>query len=580
MTEHEDNEHNGFDWLTDADLLRQNFTRRRFLEIAGAAGAAAVLGPLAAGCGARGTSSVAKSSGGGIQIAGPVPGPQPVSGGRDGGRIVVGYSAVADSFDPVLGVNLVGWDFICQLGFFSSLLAYAGQTGGPMANIAEMPTVSPDGKTLTFMLRPGVKFHNGREMTADDVKWSWERCLLPATASWGSSYLAPVVGAKAVGSGKTKTLDGFEVVDAKTFKVHLESPNFTFLDACCLPVTAPVPREEVQRLGSKFGKTPVGWGPYRVVSYDEAGQRAHLVKFEEYFYKGLPYADEVEMRWGINAQSLMLQLKGGDIDVMGDGVPVSLLGSAQKDPSFSPLMKDVPVLGDYVIRLNCTSPPLSNPKVRQALNWAVNRDDLVKILYGAMTTNSKPFPAGIAEYTSTFSGYGYDPAKAKQLLQEAGYAAGFGLTVLLDPTEPGANMCQVVQEQLAAVGVKVKLQSMASTAIYSLAGSGKFSAYYDFWYMVQPTPADWVDTLYVTGASSDYTRFSNPEVDRLATQADASFDVTKRNEIYARIEQIIGENPPCVFLGDIRYVTAVGKRVQNFQYRGSQENYYDRMWLP
>jgi ABC-type transport system substrate-binding protein len=578
MTEHDGNERNGFSWPSDAEILRQSFTRRRFLEMAGLVGAAATLGPLAAACGSSGTPT-SSTTGGGIQIAGTVPGPQPVSGGRDGGKIVVGYSDIADSFDPVLGVNLVGWDFISELGFFGSLLAYAGQGGGPMANLTEMPTVSADSKTLTFKLRPGVKFHNGREITADDVKWSWERLLLPATASWGSSYLAPVVGAKAITNGKTKKLDGFEVLDAKSFNVHLEAANFTFLDACSLCVTAPVPPEEVQRLGNKFGKTPVGWGPYKVESFDEAGQRAHLVKFDDYLYKGLPYADEVEMRWGIDAQSLMLQLKNGDIDVIGDGVPTSLLGSARKDPSLSPLLVDIPVLANYIIRLNCTTPPLSDPKVRQALNWAVNQADLIKIMHGAAVANTKPFPAGIAGYTSTFPGYGYDPTKAKQLLQEAGHANGFDLTLLLDPTSPGANMCQVVQQQLAAVGVKVNLESMKATAIYSLAQSGKFSAFYDFWYMIQPTPADWVDTLFITGGSSNYARFSNSEVDQLAKQADASFNETKRNEMYARIEQIIGENPPGIFLGDIGYVAGVGKRIQNFHFRGDMQNYYDRMWL-
>lgn len=578
MTEHDDKKRDSSGWPTEAALLRQSYTRRRFLEIAGLAGAAVTLGPLAAACGSSGTSSSNKS-GGGIQIPGIVPGPQPVSGGRDGGKIVVGYVDAVDSFDPAQAVALAGWDFVTGLGFFGSLLAYAGQGGGPIANLTEMPAVSADGKTLTFKLKPGIKFHNGREMTADDVKWSWERLLLPATASWGSSYLAPVVGASAIMSGKTKMLEGFEVVDPTSFNVHLTSANFTILNACTLPVTAPVPREEVQRLGDKFNKTPVGWGPFKVESFDEAGQRAHLVKFTDYFYKGLPYADEVEMRWGIDAQSMILQLKSGDIDIIGDGVPTTLLGAASKDPSLSPLLVDVPVLANYIIRLNCDSAPLTDPKVRQALNWAVNKDDLLKIMHGSMIANSKPFPAGIEGYTSTFPGYGYDLNKAKQLLQEAGHANGFDLTLILDPTNPGADMCQIVQQQLAAVGVNLKLQSMKGTAVYSLAEAGKYSAFYDYWYMIQPTPADWVDTLYVTGASSNYTRFSNAKVDQLAKQADATFDPAKRNPMYAQIEQIIGDNPPGIFLGDIGYVTGVTKRVTNYHYRGETGTYFDRIWM-
>jgi peptide/nickel transport system substrate-binding protein len=190
----------------------------------------------------------------------------------------------------------------------------------------------------------------------------------------------------------------------------------------------------------------------------------------------------------------------------------------------------------------------------------------------------------MGDFTPTFQPYGYDPAKAKQLLAEAGYPHGFSATLTISSSDPFPAIAQIVQSQLAAVGVKLSLNQVSSNALSSLeAAAAKGGSHLqldaDDWYEVQPTPADEVNALYTTGASSNYNSYSNSEVDRLAAQARETFDETTRNKLYAQIQQIIGEDAPFVFLESAQWLAGVGKRLHNYQYRGETYTYYDRLWV-
>jgi ABC-type transport system substrate-binding protein len=556
------------------------FDRRKFLRLSAVAGGLAMAGPVAAACTSSSKTPPSSTPTTGVVIAGTVPGPAPVSGGRTGGRVVAGYTTPPDSNDPAQSYNLFSYDIVTELVFFGGLLAYGSQFGGPIPNLAsKMPEISSDKTTFTFTLRPGVKFHNGREITAEDVKYAWERVLLPATAAWGSSYFADIVGAKDMLDGRTKSLDGVDVVNSKTLKVQLETPNFTFLNAVSQPFSSPVPREEVERLGDKWGKTPVGFGPFKIESQDESSQVAHLVRFDDYFWKGLPYLDEVEMHWGSTDATLLLQLKSGAIGLIADGIPGTLIGQAQSDPSLSDMVKGIPVHQNLKFMFNVTEPPLDDVQVRQALNLSINRENISKVLHGTGVPDGAPFPLNLG-FTPTFSPYGYEPDKAKQLLTEAG-ATDLQLTITSDTSDPWPTIAQIVQQNFADIGVKSDIQQLKSNVYLQLAQQGKLDMWPDGWYMVQPTPADIVDNQYVTNAGSNYSGFSDPQVDQLASQADTSFTVADQNQLYAQIEKLIGVAAPALFLVNGTYYGGVNPtRIANWHYRGEYGNYFDRMWVP
>jgi ABC-type transport system substrate-binding protein len=206
------------------------------------------------------------------------------------------------------------------------------------------------------------------------------------------------------------------------------------------------------------------------------------------------------------------------------------------------------------------------------------------VTYGTYAPWGAPFPRQIAGFQPTFTPYRYDPAKARQLLAEAGYPHGFSAVLTIGTTDPYPAIAQIVQSQLAAVGVHLSLDQVSGNALLSLEaaaqkGGGHLQLDGDDWYEVQPTPADEVNALYTTGASSNYNSYSNPQVDALAAQARKTFDETTRNKLYAQIQQIIGEDAPFVFLASALWLAGVGKQIHNYQYRGETYSYYDRMWM-
>jgi ABC-type transport system substrate-binding protein len=559
--------------------------RRGFLRLAGTAGTIGAAGPILAACSTSSPGNVvAKRTG--ARIREYVPGPQPVSGGNYGGTVKVAWSDPPDSFDPALGSNLTAWDCLTELVYFGSLMAYDKQFGGPVPNLAAAPpTVSPDGTTLTFKIRPDVKFHNGRTIVAGDFKYAWERMLNPKMQSWGASYLSSIVGANAMMAGKATHLDGVQVQGDSTLIVHLTAPDFTILNALTQPITAPVPSEEVDKLGKGFAQTPVGYGPFKIVSYDSAGQTARFEKNPHYFYAGLPYLNAVEYQWGVDPQIQLLQLEHGQADIIGPGLPPTEAGQVLATPTLKPLAQSRPSPGNIWLTMYPTTvPQFRSRAVRQALNWAIDKNALGRITYGTSEPWGAPFPKDLADFTATFQPYGYDPQRARDLLAQAGYKKGFSITLTVASDSPDPAIAQVVQQQFAAVGVHVTINQVDSNALYSLeaaqqSGGKKLQMSMDTWYMVQPTPADEVDAIYTTNASSNYCKYSNSEVDALAKQATAEFHVAARNKLYASIQQIIGQDAPFVFLASTQWVAGVAQRIHNYQYRGETYSYYDRMWV-
>jgi ABC-type transport system substrate-binding protein len=562
--------------------------RRAFLRLTGAAGSLGAIGatgPLLAACSSTPGGRIS-SGHTGTKIKEYVPGPQPVSGGKYGGTVKVAWSDPPDSFDPALGANLTAWDCLTELVCFGSLMAYDKQFGGPVPNLAAAPPViSKDGKTLTFTIRQDVKFHHGRKIVAADFKYAWERMLDPKLQSWGASYLSSVVGASAVMGGKTKKLEGVETKGDSTLIVHLTAPDFTILNALTQPITAPVPSEEVARLGKKFGQTPVGFGPFKIVSYDSAAQTARFEKNPDYFYPGLPYLGAVEYRWGVDPQIQLLQLQHGDTDIIGPGLPPTEAGRVLATPTLKPLAQSRPSPGNIWLTMYPeTAPQFRSREVRQAMNWAIDKTSLGKITYGTSEPWGAPFPKDLADFPRTFQPYGYDPQRARDLLAQAGYKKGFSVTLSVASDVPFPAIAQVVQQQYAAVGVHVTINQVDSNALYSLeaaqqAGRKKLEMSTDTWYMVQPTPADEVNAIYTTKASSNYCAYSNSQVDALAKQAATEFDEVSRNKLYAEIQQLIGADAPFVFLATTQWVAGVSQRVRNYQYRGETYSYYDRMWV-
>ena len=321
--------------------------------------------------------------------------------------------------DPATSYSGTGWDAISDL-LNSPLYSYSDQNQPVPNAAADMPQISADGLVYTIPLRPGVTFHNGRETVADDYVYAWQRVLDPKNQSWASSYITSIKGAQEVIDGKAKAISGVRAVDDRTLEVTLTAPDVTFLYSLTQPFMAAVPKEEVARLGKKFDHQAVGNGPFRVASYDAAGQRAIFARHDRYHWSPLPYLDEVEFRWGVDQNAQLLMLQKGEADVLGYGLTTRSLQRISASPSLKPFLFTQPLFACRWIALHQKRvPAFASQAVRQALNYATDREQIQRVTAGEAEAWGAPFPRAMLQQR-TFTPYGYDPERARSLLASSG----------------------------------------------------------------------------------------------------------------------------------------------------------------
>lgn len=508
------------------------------------------------------------------------PGPGSFQGGKHGGEVTTVWTSSPETFDPALGWNPQAWEAITQL-IFTPLLQFEGQNGLPAPSAAaEMPTFSDDDLRVTIKLRDDVRFHNGRPVIADDYVYAWTRVLEPEVASWASSYLLGIEGAEAVYEGESAEISGVQVIDDHTLEVALVAPDITFLSLLCQPYMAALPEEEIEALGAyQFGRTPVGNGPFVAASWDDKLRTAKFERNLDYFWEGTPFLEEVTYRWGITSELQLLQVQGGAVELAGDEVAPNqaalLLSQGAEGEQFTHL---TPILAVYWIAMNLTKGVLKDVRVRQALNYATDRDQLARASFGIIEAGSVAFPAELPEYNRIAQGYEYDPDKAKKLLKQAGRER-----IQLEFLHGGSGLwpaaAQILQQQWEAVGVELTLTAMGSAALTEAEYNQLGDVYGTRKYMVQPSALDIVLPCWVTDQPFNTTGYSNSEVDELASQARSASSMAESNVYIAEIERILEEDAAGIFTGSVNFISARSPDLQNFQYRGENGIYYDRLWL-
>ena len=237
---------------------------------------------------------------------------------KQGGSMIVTYKDDVATLDPAIGYDWQNWSMIKSL--FDSLMDYEPGTSTLTTDLAESYTISDDGLTYTFKLRPGVKFHNGREMTAEDVKYSLDRVTDPATQSPGAGFFASIAGYDAATDGSATGLSGVKVIDPLTVEFTLSRPDATFLHVVALNFSSIVPKEAVDEFGADFGKHPVGTGAYSLAEWT-LGQRLVFARNADYWKAGVPKMDEIVFEIGQEPTVALLRLQNGEVDVLGDGIP-------------------------------------------------------------------------------------------------------------------------------------------------------------------------------------------------------------------------------------------------------------------
>lgn len=465
----------------------------------------------------------------------------PLAGGafaqeiKQGGQMTVTYKEDVSTLDPAIGYDWQNWSMIKSL--FDGLMDYEPGTTKLTKDLAEDYTISDDGQTFTFTLRKGVKFHNGRELTAEDVKYSIERVVNPKTQSPGAGFFGSIKGFEEASAGKAEQLSGITVVDPYTIKFELSRPDATFLHVLAINFSHVVPKEEVEKHGADFGKNPVGSGAFKMAEWT-LGQRLVFERFPDYWNKGLPKLDQITFEFGQEPVVALLRLQQGEIDVPGDGIPPAKFIEAQKDPALKDLIIRGGQLHTGYVTMNVNIKPFDDVKVRQAVNMAINKDRIVRIINGRAVPANQPLPPPMPGYAKDYKGYAYDVEKAKALLAEAGLADGFETELFVANTDPQPRIAQAIQQDLAAIGIKASIKSLAQANVIAAGGqkegapmiwSGGMAWIADF-----PDPSNFYGPILGCGGAVpggwNWSWYCNEELDKKAAEADSIVDPAKAGE--------------------------------------------------
>ena len=428
-----------------------------------------------------------------------------------------------------------------------------------------------DGMVYTFKLRDNVFFHNGKQVTAHDFKWSLERAAAPATASpVADTYLNDLVGAQAFIDGLADEIEGVRVIDDLTLQLTLDAPKAYFLAKLTYPTAYVLDREVVEQGGRSWWlEDPVGTGPFKLSEY-RIGERIILTRYDNY-YREPAFVDEIF--FNLAGGQPMAMYENDEIDFTG----VSMFDLDRVlDPS-EPLNRELvvspPEFSVSYIGFNASQAPFDDVRFRQALNHAIDKDliatevlsDLVEPAYSILPPE---FPGSSPD----ISGLRYDPDLAKQLLADSAYAdpdsrPRIVITVPGTGGTIGLDLEVIIEMWRQTLGVEVEIQQVEWATYLEDLDAKKFQAYAGLgWEADYPDPQDFLDILFHTESSLNHGAYSNLEVDAVLEEARIEADPVRRVALYNQAENLIVNDAawvPLWFTGD-RYVL-IKNRVEGYQ---------------
>jgi len=469
-----------------------------------------------------------------------------------GGEMIVTYQDDVATLDPAIGYDWQNWSMIKSL--FDGLMGYEPGTTTLRNELAETYDVSEDGQTYTFTLKDGIKFHNGREIVADDVKYSLERVTDPKTRSPGAGFFGMIEGFDTWNAGEGEGLSGVRVVDDKTVEITLSRPDATFGHVMALNFASIVPREAVEEAGEDFGRRPVGSGAFRLAEWTP-GQQLVFERFEEYHRDGVPKLDRVSFNIGLEPTVALLRIQNGDADVPGDGIPPAQFLQVVNDAEYEDQIVEGGQLQTGYITMNTQTAPFDNVDVRKAVNMAINKDRIVQMINNRAVPANQPLPPSMPGYAEDYEGYEYDPEAARQMLADAGFPDGFETELFVMNVDPNPRIAQAIQQDLSEIGITAGIRSLAQANVIAAGGeadqapmiwSGGMAWIADF-----PDPSNFYGPILgCAGAVPggwNWSWYCNEEIDARAADADAMVgDAAAREDAWRQIYVDIMADAPWV----------------------------------
>ena len=463
------------------------------------------------------------------------------------------------SLDPALSTDVptgraVGYIFDGLVRFTPDAQVVPG--------LARSWDISTDGMTYTFHLRNGVKFHDGRPFSARNVLSSWQRVLDPKTKGGRGWPLYPIAGAKEFADGTGgRTISGLSAPDDSTVVIRLKEPFAIFPKLLAMPVAAIIP----DSVPANFGEHPIGTGPWKFVEWKHDDYLL-FARNADYFEEP-PKADSLMARIIAEPSTAVAEFETGRVDVLY--VPEGETRNWEQTDEKKAMLESAPALRVFYIAINTTRGPLADIRVRQALNYATDSKAILEgIVSGRGNLAAGVIPPSLPGGDSTRKGYTRDLARAKQLLTEAGFANGIDIELWSSQTPPFPRIAQAVQANLKEIDVRVTLVQRDASSMREAARAGKTDMALKDWFADYPDAENFLYPLLHSankGVGGNVSFYSNPQFDKLVSDARREQDDAKRTAMYKQADEMEYQDAPMIYLFFYKELYAVQPWIRNFK---------------
>ncbi|MDF2680188.1 MAG: putative transporter substrate binding protein [Brevibacillus sp.] len=470
----------------------------------------------------------------------------PAESPKAGGTLIVARKADANNLDPHFITNIPSANYIYGK-VYESLISRD-------KNSQYKPTLATEWKqvddlTWEFKLRSGVSFHDGAPFNAEAVKKTFERAKDPKVASPRASNFSMIKEIKAV--------------DDQTVQFILDYPFAPLLSILASSEGSILSPKAISEHSDTLSKQPVGTGPFKFESWTP-GQDMTLVKNDSYWGEK-PKVDKVVYKVVPEDTTRIAMIEAGEAHI-GDQLPVTEVERAQTSPNMT--MARAEGLGVEYIGFNVTKKPFDDIRVRQAVAHAIEKEAIVRGVYNNVGNEAvSAMSSKVIGYNPNLQDYSYDVNEAKKLLGEAGYANGFKTTIVTDDRKERMNVAEVIQSQLKGIGIDVEIKVMEYGAYLEFTDKGEHDMFIGGW---GNATGDGDYNQYNVfhssskGSAGNLAFYDNPEVDKLIEDGRREKDPQKRNEIYAKLQEIELKEAPVIPIRTIDHVSVTAKDVRGF----------------
>ncbi|HXC25905.1 MAG TPA: ABC transporter substrate-binding protein [Gemmatimonadaceae bacterium] len=461
------------------------------------------------------------------------------------------------SLDPALSTDVPTGRAVAYL--FDGLTRFT-ERAEVVPDLARSWEVSQDGLTYTFHLARNVHFHDGTPFSAADVKHSFVRVLDPKTRGGRGWPLYPILGAREYAQGKDMTIAGLVVLNDSTVRMTLTEPFAIFPKMLAMPVTSIVP----QRIPADFGEHPIGTGPWKFVEWRHDDYL--LFARNRSYHGGAPNMDSLETRIIPEPSTAVAEFESGNVDILS--VPDRETHSWEENDEQRPLLQSAPSLRLIYVAVNTTHGPLADVRVRQALNYAIDRGTVLdRLLGGRGTLAAGVIPPALDGFDPTRRPYPYDTVRARALLREAGYPNGIDLKLWCSQSDPFPRIAQTIQAYLAQANIRVMIVERDASSMREAARHGTTDLALKDWFADYPDAENFLYPLLHSvnaGVGGNVSFYKNAIFDSIVSTARREQNSGKRAQLYLNADSIAFHDAPMIFLFFYKDLDAIQPWIRGF----------------